>query len=190
MWVAITPYELTKTTIAQYVEIAPVIDCLIVRTDQATQATDIQRLLDAGFPKAKITAHSNIKLFENFDLKRIHFKEMDERAFEFKNKYPDVCVSMSTHHKDTIQSAKNHHLDFVLFGHLFETGSKPGLPPRTPSEISDALQVDIPIIALGGINENTLSQVPHGFSGIAAISFFLQHDIQTLRTLKEGEHYV
>ena len=54
MWVAITPYELTKTTIAQYVEIAPVIDCLIVRTDQATQATEIQRLLDAGFPKAKI----------------------------------------------------------------------------------------------------------------------------------------
>ncbi|MHD0396713.1 thiamine phosphate synthase [Staphylococcus simulans] len=190
MWVAITKFKLTQAAIKHYVEISPVIDCLIVRTDLATQATDVERLLDAGFPKAKITAHSNIKLFENFDLKRIHFKEMDQRAFDVKRKYPDVCVSMSTHHQDTIQSAKNHHLDFVLFGHLFRTRSKPGIPPRTPSEISDALQVDMPIIALGGIHRDNLTQVPKAFNGIAAISFFLQHDLQTLHALKEGEYNV
>ncbi len=190
VWVAITPNELTETIMSHYVEIAPVIDCLIVRTNQATQAADIQGLLDAGFPKDKITAHSNINVLENFDLQRIHFKEMDVRAFDFKRSHPEVCVSMSTHHKETIQQAKAHDLDYVLFGHLFKTRSKPGVPPRTLSEITDALKVNMPIIALGGINKETRTQVPQGFSGIAAISFFLQQDLHTLRTIKEGEHYV
>ncbi len=187
MWVAISKQTITPELIKQYAAIEPVIDQLILRTRPKEQVKAIEALLKNDFPKDKITVHSDIEVLNRFNLTHIHFKEMDERAFHLKQTHPDLCVSMSTHSQASAQAAKRHHLDYVLFGHLFETASKPGLPPRTQEEIDSVLTVDIPVIALGGINFDTLSEVPQGFSGIAAISLFAHHDLHTLSSLKEGE---
>ena len=47
-----------------------------------------------------------------------------------------------------VAEAAQRGLDFVLFSHIFETKSKPGLAPRTTDEINAALQYDIPVVPL------------------------------------------
>ncbi|RZI01745.1 thiamine phosphate synthase [Staphylococcus condimenti] len=190
MYVAITPYRvLTQQDLIHYEEIKSVIDTLIFRTpmEQEELIKFIKNLMQAGFPKDKITIHSDTDLLQKLDLNAIHFREGDERAYNFKAANPDICVSMSTHSNQSAQAAEAHNLDYILFGHLFPTKSKPGKAPRTNSEIESVLNVNIPIVALGGINAETLNLVPKGFSGIAAISYFREQDLETIRSAKEAE---
>lgn len=193
MLIAITPYRiLTQQDVNHYTSIASCIDTLILRTPmhQHDLKVWIQTFIKAGFPKDKITIHSDIALLQSLKLSRIHFREMDAAAFQYKKNHPEVCVSMSTHSKDSVQAANNHHLDYVLFGHLFETNSKKGQKPRTTSEIEAVLKVNVPIIALGGINQKTLHLIPKGFKGFAAISYFLENNITALCALKEDKQDV
>lgn len=190
MYIAITPYRtLTQDDLRHFLAIAPAIDHLIFRTpmQQADLKRFLERLLQAGFPKSKITVHSDMELLQKLDLRTIHFREHDERAFQFKAAHPQIMVSMSTHSSASAQAAEAYHLDYVLFGHLFSTKSKPGKAPRTQAEIAAVLRVGIPVVALGGINAETLGQVPSGFAGIAAISYFMENDLVTLCSAKEAE---
>ncbi|AMY06207.1 thiamine phosphate synthase [Staphylococcus condimenti] len=190
MYVAITPYRvLTQQDLIHYIEIESVIDTLIFRTPMEPKELInlIKNLMQAGFPKDKITIHTDTDTLQKLDLNAIHFREGDERAYNFKTANPDICVSMSTHNSQSAQAAEAHNLDYILFGHLFQTKSKPGKTPRTNSEIESVLNVNIPVVALGGINADTLSLVPKGFSGIAAISYFREQDLETIRSAKEAE---
>ena len=47
---------------------------------------------------------------------------------------------------------------FCLFGHIFPTSSHPNVPPRSKEAIQQALNVPIPIYAIGGINEHSLQK--------------------------------
>lgn len=190
MYVAITPYRvLTQQDLIHYIEIESVIDTLIFRTpmEQDELTKFIENLIQAGFPKDKITIHTDTDLLQKLSLNAIHFREGDERAYNYKAEHPDVCVSTSSHNTQNAQTAKAHNLDYILFGHLFKTKSKPGKAPRTNSEIESVLNVNIPVIALGGINADTLNLVPKEFSGIAAISYFREQDLETIRSAKEAE---
>lgn len=58
------------------------------------------------------------------------------------------------------------------------------LPPRTHQEVRDALSYNIPVIALGGINLETIRKLPVGFSGIASISAFMDTSLSQVTRLK------
>lgn len=64
---------------------------------------------------------------------------------------------------------------YVTFGHVFSTGSHPGEPPRGIESLAEIIaRVDGPVLAIGGINPDTLDQVlATGCSGIAVISAVL-----------------
>jgi thiamine-phosphate pyrophosphorylase len=65
--------------------------------------------------------------------------------------------------------------DYVTFGHVFPTTSKPGLPPqglRALRAVVDA--VDIPVLAIGGIGPGNAADVlAAGCAGVAVISSIL-----------------
>ncbi len=188
LFIAITPYQdLSKSHIKHYCEIEGVIDYLLIRVPMNTEEVIqwVHELIKNEFPKDKIIIHSDINVIIQCDLSSIHFRENDPYIEEVQASYPDIQVSMSTHHKDAIANAKYLGLDFVLFGHVFETPSKPQQTPRAKSEVEEALQIDIPIIAIGGINQHTLSSLPNGFSGIAGISIFNQYSKEKLINMKE-----
>ena len=50
---------------------------------------------------------------------------MDTLAFDYKAQHPDVEVSMSTHTINSVKQAYQHQLDYVFYGHIFTTASKP-----------------------------------------------------------------
>jgi len=188
LFIAITPHQdLSKSHIKHYCEIEGVIDYLLIRVPMNTEELIqwVHELLKNEFPKDKIIIHSDIKVIIRCDLSAIHFRENDRSIREIQTRYPNLQVSMSTHRKDAIANAKYLGIDFVLFGHVFETPSKPKQKPRAKTEVEEALQIDIPIIAIGGINQHTLPSLPNGFSGIAGISIFNQYSKHKLMNMKE-----
>ncbi len=194
LFIAITPYrDLTLQDLEHYSAIATDIDGLILRTTMPMDQLEqwIEQIVRRGFPKDKLIAHNDIQLLERQHLGAIHFKESAEELESFVYTHPNIRVSQSTHSAAIIQRAANLGLDFVLFGHIFPTKSKPGLAPRTCEEIRAAVDKHIPVVALGGISLSNISQLPKGFAGIAAISLFENVTASQMEALrKEWSDYV
>lgn len=188
MFIAISPFKvLGNVDLDHYIDISSHIDLLLLRTPMGRDDLwlSINYLLSRGFPRDKLMVHTDTSLVEDFDLKFIHFKENDENAFIYKAQHPHVSVSMSTHSVETIMDAKVHGLDFVFFGHVFESASKLGRKPRSFSEIERAVGIDIPVFAIGGIDGDALKVLPKGFKGICAISFFRDHGVSEIEALRK-----
>nr|WP_275432162.1 thiamine phosphate synthase [Staphylococcus sp. ACRSN] len=170
-----------------YLAIESHIDYLIVRTPMTSDelVNWINLLVQYHFPKKKIIIHENIDVLMRCELTAIHFKALNNQDLFIKQRFPHIQVSKSTHTSDAIAEAERRNLDFVLFSHIFETNSKPNCLPRTANEIEAALQYSIPVVALGGINHRTMSDLPSGFKGIAGISLFEKNSVPFLERLKE-----
>jgi len=88
-----------------------------------------------------------------------------------KNKFASLKVGQSIHSYDEGVKAIRDGADYVLFGHIFPSGSKPGQTPKGLMPLTRVAQLDIPVIAIGGITpENTRSVIQAGAKGIAVMS--------------------
>jgi len=188
IFIAITKYkDLTNDDLQHFLDISDGIDGLLFRTPMSSSdlSSFLKSLIEKGFPKSKIIIHSDVHLLEQLHLSHIHFREMDEDAFSYKSTHPEIEVSMSTHSIESVKAAYEHDLDYVFFGHIFKTPSKPNQLPRSKAEIQRVLEIPIPIYAIGGITEKTIPQLPHGFKGICAISFFMNASLQQIELLRK-----
>ncbi|UDI77498.1 thiamine phosphate synthase [Staphylococcus taiwanensis] len=188
IFIAITPYkDLTITDMQHFLTIADGIDGLLFRTPMSHEDLYLclKDLIQQGFPKEKIIIHSDIDLLQQLQLTRLHCRESDSVAFDFKKQHPDIEVSMSTHSLPSVKEAYNQHLDYVFYGHIFATPSKPNQQPRSSEEIEHVLQIPIPIYAIGGITQDTIHKLPPGFAGVCAISFFMNASLQQIEQLRK-----
>jgi len=86
-----------------------------------------------------------------------------------------LLVGRSVHEPEEALRAAEAGADYVTFGHVFPTNSKPGLPPRGIQMLADIVAaLDVPVLAIGGINAANLNEVlATGCAGIALISAIL-----------------
>jgi thiamine-phosphate pyrophosphorylase len=86
-----------------------------------------------------------------------------------------LLVGRSVHGLAEAQAAVAGGADYVTFGHVFPTQSHPGLPPHGLDELRHVVeQVDVPVLAIGGISTHNLEPVlATGCAGIAVISAIL-----------------
>ncbi|HEC2187841.1 TPA: thiamine phosphate synthase [Staphylococcus delphini] len=181
MIIVITPYVvLDDWHIKRLCVIENRIAGVIIRTPMNRHVLKqwLIRLLANDFPKSKVIIHTDIALAAELGISNVHFKEGDQRAASLKQARPHYQVSMSTHSATMVRNVKAQQLDFVLFGHLFPTSSKPDLPPRTQLEMDEVLAIDFPVVALGGITADTVQQISSHFTGIACISSAFGHKLQ------------
>ena len=68
-----------------------------------------------------------IIVYSNLAAYHAYILENDEQIRALKQHCSDIKISMSTHSSHAIQYAEDLNLDFVLYGHVFETKSKKGL---------------------------------------------------------------
>jgi len=88
-----------------------------------------------------------------------------------------LLIGVSTHNVREVEEARNAGADFVVFGPVFETESKKSYgPPVGLSSLEKvAGRFDIPVLALGGVNEDNFAQTLNaGAAGIAGISIFTE----------------
>jgi thiamine-phosphate pyrophosphorylase len=90
-----------------------------------------------------------------------------------------LLVGRSVHGLDEARQAAADGADYLTFGHIFPSTSKPGLPPRGLIQLAELVDtVDVPVLAIGGITLANLDEVlATGCAGIAVISAILSaHD--------------
>lgn len=89
-----------------------------------------------------------------------------------KKEFPNLRVGCSVHSTDEALRAESMGADYVTYGHVFPTDSKPNLPPRGIEGLRQVTtSVNIPVIAIGGLTpENTDQVLQAGACGIAVLS--------------------
>ena len=88
-----------------------------------------------------------------------------------------VLVGRSTHSLEQAIQAKLKGADYIGFGPLYPTGTKPGRPSIGLSDIAAAQEAagDMPLFCIGGINGTTLPQVIQaGARRVVIVSWLLQ----------------
>ena len=95
------------------------------------------------------------------------------------NFLPGEQIGVSVHSTEEAVSAAERGADFLIFGHIFETDCKKGLPGRGLEALAEvcrktAAVSDIPVYAIGGINENNASCcITAGASGVCMMSSYM-----------------
>jgi thiamine-phosphate pyrophosphorylase len=86
-----------------------------------------------------------------------------------------LLVGRSVHALDEAIACARDGADYLTFGHIFPSNSKPGEPPRGVSQLATIVQaVDVPVMAIGGITRANIEQtLATGCAGVAVISAIL-----------------
>lgn len=88
-----------------------------------------------------------------------------------------VLVGRSTHSPEQAVQALHEGADYIGFGPLFPTGTKPGRPSIGLADIKSVLAAvgDMPMFCIGGINGTTLPEVLNaGAKRVVIVSWLLQ----------------
>jgi thiamine-phosphate diphosphorylase len=88
---------------------------------------------------------------------------------------PAFLIGRSVHSRDeAVRAAEGEGLDYLLFGTVFDTVSKPGATPAGVAGLAEvAAATRLPVIAVGGMSGSTVQALRNtGAAGFAAIGLF------------------
>ena len=151
-----------------------------------------RRLLDLARRAVYITRGSRTKLLINDRLDMalaagadgVHLTSRSVPSDVVRqHRFRDLVIGVSTHSVDDVRQAANSGADLIVFGPVFDTPRK-GVA-RGLEALSEAVRnaCDVPVLALGGINDGNYHDVlASGAAGFAAIRFL--NDPQDLARLR------
>jgi len=135
----------------------------------------VKRLIEIGVSSEKIIINDRIDIAMAGSLKGVHLASHSIDVSLAKDMFPQMHFGCSVHSVEEaiIQERKGAH--YLMYGHIFETDSKAGVPPRGLDHLKQVVtSVRIPVIAIGGIKPSFVEQISQtGASGIAVLSGIL-----------------
>ena len=90
---------------------------------------------------------------------------------------PEMIIGRSTHSVEQARRAKEEGADYIGFGPLYPTGTKPGRPAIGLQGISAVQELagEMPVFCIGGVNADTLPEVlAAGAQRVVVVSWLLQ----------------
>jgi thiazole tautomerase (transcriptional regulator TenI) len=133
----------------------------------------LQALLDAGVPPKRIYLNGYPSLASAALLGGTHLKGCTPPLPDVR----EICLcsirtGISVHSTEEALQREQEGADYLMFGHIFATDSKLGVPPRGLEQLRDlTAKVKIPVIAIGGITPGRVKSVLEaGASGVAVMS--------------------
>ena len=135
--------------------------------------------------------NDNVDIALAMDADGVHVGQSDMEAGKVREKLgPDKIIGVSCKTVEQALLAKKHGADYLGVGAMYPTGTKKDATAVTPEALSEICQaVDIPVVAIGGINKNRLEPIKGtGVDGVAVVSaIFAAEDIEkATRELKEA----
>ena len=152
------------------------------------EAKEIQKL--CAKYHVPFVINDNVEIAAQIGADGVHVGQSDMEAGDVREKLgPDRIIGVSAQTVEQAVRAQERGADYLGVGAAFPTGSKADaveVSHETVRAITEA--VDIPVIAIGGITKDNVSELSGtGICGIAVISaIFAQEDIEgAARVLKE-----
>jgi thiamine-phosphate pyrophosphorylase len=96
---------------------------------------------------------------------------------------PSFVIGRSIHSRsEAVAAEQAGGLDYLVFGTVFATGSKPGVAPAGVERLAEVCAaVPLPVLAIGGITAGTMAAVAHaGAAGFAGIGLFSDAAIEAI----------
>ena len=96
---------------------------------------------------------------------------------------PAFVIGRSIHtSSEAVAAERTGGLDYLIFGTVFASLSKPGVAPAGVDRLAEACAaVALPVLAIGGITAGTIAAVAHaGAAGFAGIGLFSEARIETM----------
>lgn len=122
-----------------------------------------------------------------FGVKGVQLAHHSLSVRKVKHHFPSLSIGCSVHSIAEAMEAEESGADYCIYGHVFATGSKVGVPPRGIESLRSVVNhVNIPVIAIGGIHSNNAEQVlKSGAQGIAVMSavFFADDPVSEAKKL-------
>lgn len=131
----------------------------------------VQQCLENGVPKHKLSINDRVDVAAIYEL-RTHLAYHSLPVAAVKKRFPQMIVGKSVHSVEEATEAVSQGADYVIYGHIFTSASKPDLAPRGVIDLGLISQsVAVPVIAIGGITQhNTNDCLQAGAAGIAVMS--------------------
>lgn len=138
----------------------------------------IQNLKGVGVPLEKVIINDRVDVAYIMKTGGVQLAYHSMDITFVRDAFPNLPIGCSVHSIDEAVKAEAKGANYLLYGHIYETASKPGVPPKGLKDLQDMNdQVSIPIIAIGGITpENTKEIIQKGVAGIAVMSGILLRD--------------
>ncbi|GIN56268.1 thiamine phosphate synthase [Lederbergia ruris] len=167
---------LDVNTLAQHmIEMDPYVDFFIIRERSKTvreQIRLLEHVIAAGVQREKLVVNDRVDVAVVMDIPKVQLPGHGLDVQEVKNNFPHLQIGKSIHSEQEAFEASHSAADWLLYGHVFPTNCKPGVPARgvqTLKAITD--QVPIDVYAIGGIKPEHLQTLAKlGIKGFAVMS--------------------
>lgn len=144
------------------------------------EAKEIQKLCKKY--QVPFVINDNVDIPLAIDADGVHVGQSDMEALDVRKRLgPDKIIGVSAQNVQQALLAQKHGADYLGVGAVFPTGSKDDAEDVSFETLKAICQaVDIPVIAIGGITKENVSELKgSGICGIAVISaIFAQKDIK------------
>jgi thiazole tautomerase (transcriptional regulator TenI) len=151
----------------------------------------IMKLALAGVPLSKVIVNDRVDVAVCCQTRGVQlgFHSMDV-AF-VRSAFSELTIGCSVHSMEEARYAERYGADLLLYGHIFQSQSKPGKEPKGLEQLKKiSSQTTLPVIAIGGIKPFHVSDVmAAGASGIAVMSGVLEAP-SPLRSVIEYRNYL
>ncbi|MFP7296964.1 thiamine phosphate synthase [Neobacillus niacini] len=159
-------------------DIHPYITAIHIREKQKRarelfQTVELLTKNNIPLSKIMINDRADVALVTGARGVQLAFHSLD--AASVKEKFPKLRIGSSIHSYLEGRKAKEKGADYVLYGHVFHSQSKPGKSPNGLEELKKLSNLDMDVIAIGGITPvNTEQVLKAGAKGIAVMSGVLE----------------
>lgn len=174
----------------------PFLDAIILREKSKTdeQLTQlVTALAESAFPLEKLIMHARPDLASKLKISRVQLTGYGMSVQDAHSNYPSLTFGGSVHSLEEAKNVQRDGASWLLYGHVYETASKAGLPARGTEELYlIAESFSIPVYAIGGIQPLHLPELQrNNVAGVAVLSPMRSpENLQNYRDLIEkGEIY-
>ncbi|MCR8847325.1 thiazole tautomerase TenI [Rossellomorea sp. SC111] len=175
--------------------IHPYIDILHIREKSWTGAElikTVDELLAAGIPIRKLCINDRADIACMKQVRGVQLGHHSAPVRIVKESFPSLHIGSSVHSMQQALLAYEQGADFLLYGNVYETMSKPGKQGTGIANLKDiVMNIPLPIIAIGGITPGRVEDIVRtGAKGIAVLSgIFLSEDpLEAARAYYEEIH--
>ncbi len=132
----------------------------------------IQQMQEFGISKNKIIVNDRVDIAFAAEIGTVQLASHSIDSKIIRNKFPTLRIGCSVHSVEEAIEKEGNGADYLIYGHIYESNSKPGMPSRGLARLEEVVNhVAIPVIAIGGITpHNVHSVLQVGAEGVAILS--------------------